>query len=97
MALDVVLAGKHNGSTHAAVAETDRSYCHWVMNAAMLPRSLLPFKTWLKRTHGGVLPCGKYKNGFLCTPYGHGGPYCTAIYCHILSYCHTAVLPHIHI
>jgi hypothetical protein len=64
MALDVVLAGKHNGSTHAAVAETDRSYCHWVINAAMLPRSLLPFKTWLKNTHGGVLPCGKYKNGF---------------------------------
>lgn len=64
MALDVVLAGKHNGSSHAAVAEADRSYCHWVMNAVMLPRSLLPFKAWLKRTHGGVLPCGKYKHGF---------------------------------
>ena len=64
MALDVVLAGKHCGSSHAAVADADRSYCHWVMNTALLPRSLLPFKTWLKRIHGGVLPCGKYKNGF---------------------------------
>ena len=64
MALDVVLAGKHNGSTHAAVAETDRSYCHWVMNAAMLPRSLLPFKTWLKRT---------------CMPRRDAGPSCPAI------------------
>ena len=97
MALDVVLAGKHNGSTHAAVAQTDRSYCHWVLNEKRLPRSLFPFKTWLKTTHGGVLPCGKYKNGFSCTPHGHGGPYCTAIYRHISSYCHTAVLPHIHI
>ena len=63
-ALDIVLVGKYHGCTHAAVAEADRSYCAWVASAASLPRSLLPFKMWLKRTHGGVLPYGKYKNRF---------------------------------
>ena len=38
--------------------------CAWVASAASLPRFLLPFKMWLKRTHEGVLPYGKYKNRF---------------------------------
>ena len=63
-ALDAVLIGKHFGSSHAVVADADRSYCHWVINATSLPRSLKPFREWLRRTHGGVLPCGKYRNGF---------------------------------
>ena len=63
-ALDVVQAGKHSGSTYAAVAETDRGYCHWIVNATALPRSLRPFRTWLRRTHGGVLGFGKHKNVF---------------------------------
>ena len=61
---DVVQAGKHSGSTYAAVAETDRGYCHWIVNATALPRSLRPFRTWLRRTHGGVLSFGKHKNSF---------------------------------
>ena len=32
MALDVVLAGKHNGSTHAAVAQTDRWFIFYYIN-----------------------------------------------------------------
>ena len=63
-ALDAVLIGKHFGSSHAVVADADRSYCHWVINATSLPRSLKPFREWLRRTYGGVLPCGKYRNGF---------------------------------
>ena len=63
-ALDIVLAGKHSGSSYAAVADMDRSYCHWVMNSTSLPRSLRSFKTWLKRTYGGVLVVGKHRNAF---------------------------------
>ena len=60
----LVLAGKHSGSTYATVADTDRGYCHWIVNATSLPRSLRPFKTWLQRTHGGVFCFGKHKNAF---------------------------------
>ena len=63
-ALDVVRGGKHSGSTYAAVADTDRGYCHWIVNATSLPRSLRPFRAWLQRTHGGVLCFGKHKNSF---------------------------------
>lgn len=63
-ALDIVLAGKHSGASHAAVAETDRGYCHWIMNATSLPRSLRSFRAWLKGTHGGVFCFGKHKNAF---------------------------------
>lgn len=63
--LDLVLVGKYSGCSHAAVAEADRSYCNWVMTTrSSIPRSLLPFRLWLKRTKGGVLPYGKYKNSF---------------------------------
>ena len=79
MALYVVLAGKHCGSSHAAVADDDRLYCHWYINTERLPRSMLPFKTWLKRTHGGVLPCGKYKNGFYSEIYRDHAEY--ALWC----------------
>ena len=63
-ALDIVLAGKHSGESYAAAAESDRAYCHWIMNASSLPRSLRLFRTWLKRTHGGVFCFGKHKNAF---------------------------------
>ena len=76
MAFDVVLAGKHCGSSHAALADTDRSYCHWVINAPLLPRSLLPLKIWLKKTHGGVLPCGKYKGAFFSEIHCDHPEYC---------------------
>ena len=76
MAFDVVLAGKHCGSSHASVAEADRSYCHWVINAPLLPRSLLPLKIWLKKTHGGVLPCGKYKGAFFSEIHCDHPEYC---------------------
>ena len=62
--LDHILIGRYCGKSHAEVAEADRSYCSWVIGARSLPRSLMPFKTWLKQTHGGVLPYGKYKNAF---------------------------------
>ena len=68
-AVDVVLVGKHCGSSHAAVAERDRSYCHWVMNSNSLPRSLRPFRMWLKRTHGGVFCFGKHKGAFYADVY----------------------------
>ena len=68
-ALDIVLAGKHSGATHAAVAEIDRGYCHWVMSATSLPRSLRSFRTWLKRTHGGVFCFGKHKGAFFSEIY----------------------------
>ena len=61
-ALDVVRGGKHSGSTYGAVADTDRGYCHWIVNATALPISLRPFRTWLRRAHGGVLSFGKHKN-----------------------------------
>ena len=63
-ALDVVRGGKHSGLTYAAVADTDRGYCHWIVNATSLPRSLRPFRTWLQRTHGGVFCFGKHKSSF---------------------------------
>ena len=63
-ALDVIRGGKHSGSTYAAVADTDRGYCHWIVNATALPRSLRPFRAWVQRTHGGVLCFGKHKNSF---------------------------------
>ena len=62
--LDHILIGRYCGKSHAQVAEADRAYCSWVIGARSLPRSLMPFKTWLKQTHGGVLPYGKYKNAF---------------------------------
>ena len=62
--LDHILIGRYYGKSHAQVAEADRAYCSWVIGARSLPRSLMPFKTWLKQTHGGVLPYGKYKNAF---------------------------------
>ena len=62
--LDHILIGRYCGKSHAEVAEADRAYCSWVIGARSLPRSLMPFKTWLKQTHGGVLPYGKYKNAF---------------------------------
>ena len=68
-ALDIVLAGKHSGQSHAAVADSDRGYCHWIMNASSLPRSLRSFRTWLKRTHGGVFCFGKHKNSFFSEIY----------------------------
>lgn len=68
-ALDVVFAGKHCGSSHAAVAESDRSYCHWIMNSNSIPRSLRSFRTWLKRTHGGVFCFGKHKGAFFSEIY----------------------------
>ena len=63
-ALEHILIGRHCGSTYAAVAEAERGYCGWVIAARSLPRSLMPFKMWLKGTHGGVLPYGKHKNSF---------------------------------
>ena len=63
-ALDHILIGKYCGRSHAAVADADRNYCSWVIGARSLPRSLLPFKRWLKAVHGGVLPYGKHKNSF---------------------------------
>ena len=63
-ALDHILIGRYCGRSHAEVAEADRAYCSWVIGARSLPRSLMPAKTWLKRTHGGVLPYGKHKNAF---------------------------------
>ena len=68
-ALDIVLAGKHSGQSHAAVADSDRGYCLWIMNASSLPRSLRSFRTWLKRTHGGVFCFGKHKNSFFSEIY----------------------------
>ena len=62
-ALDVVRGGKHSGSTYA-VASEDRSYCHWILNATSLPRSLRPLRTWLQREYGGVLNFGKHKSCF---------------------------------
>ena len=63
--LDIVLIGKHRGESYAAVADSDRAYCHWIMNASSpLPRSLRPFSAWLKRTRGGVFRFGKHKNAF---------------------------------
>ena len=67
--LDVVRGGKHTGSTYAAVADTDRGYCHWIMSAASLPRSLRPFKVWLQRTHGGVFCFGKHRDAFYSEVY----------------------------
>ena len=74
-ALDVVLAGKHSGSSYAAVADIDRSYCRWVMSSTSLPRSLRSFRTWLKRSHGGVLCFGKHKNAFYDEIYQHHPEY----------------------
>ena len=77
-ALDVVRGGKHSGSTYGAVADTDRGYCHWITNATALPRSLRPFRTYLQRTHGGVLCFGKHKNSFYSEIY-KDFPECPAI------------------
>lgn len=63
-ALDVVLGGKYSGSTYATVADSDRGYCHWIMNANSLSRSLRPFRTWLNRAYGGVFCFGKHRNAF---------------------------------
>ena len=63
-ALDHILIGKYCGRSYAAVAEADRNYCSWVIGTRSLPRSLLPFKRWLKAVHGGVMPYGKHKNSF---------------------------------
>ena len=62
--LDHILIGRYCGKSHAEVAEADRAYGSWVIGARSLPQSLMPFKTWLKQTHGGVLPYGKRKNSF---------------------------------
>ena len=87
--LDHILIGRYCGKSHAEVAEADRAYCSWVIGARSLPRSLMPFKTWLKQTHGGVLPYGKYKNAFFSeilsehpeyhTPLGRDGLSCPAV------------------
>ena len=61
-ASDVVPVGKLRGSTFAAALENDRSYAYWVLTASSLPRSLMPFRRWLRTAHGGVLPCGKHRN-----------------------------------
>ena len=88
-ALDHILIGRYCGKSHAEVAEADRSYCSWVIGTRSLPRSLMPFKMWLKRTHGGVLPYGKYKNAFFSeilsehpeyqAPLDWAGPFCPAV------------------
>ena len=60
---DIVLAGKHRGSTFAQALEHDKNYCHWLLTAkSPLPRALLPFRRWIQRTHGGILLVGKHKN-----------------------------------
>ena len=61
-AQDIVLAGKHRGSTFAEALEHDKNYCHWICHTTSLPRSLLPFRRWIQRTHGGILLVGKHKN-----------------------------------
>ena len=63
-ALDVIRGGKHSGSTYSSVADADRRYCHWIINAPSLPRSLRPLRSWLKTTHGGVFCFGKHKHSF---------------------------------
>ena len=77
-ALDVVRGGKHSGSTYAAVADTDRGYCHWIVNVTALPRSLRPFRAWVRHTHGGVLCFGKHRNSFYSEIY-RDFPECPAI------------------
>ena len=57
----VVATGKYAGSSYGAVAAGDRGYCYWVLTATACPRNLFPFKRWLKREYGGVLPCRKHK------------------------------------
>ena len=61
-AQDVILAGKHRGCTFAETLQKDPPYCHWLLAAHSLPRSLLSFRRWIKRTHGGILLVGKHRN-----------------------------------
>ena len=62
-AQDIILTGKHKGSSFAeAFEKNDKHYCHWLLHATSLPRSLLPFRRWIQRTHGGILLVGKHRN-----------------------------------
>ena len=71
----VVATGKHAGSSYGAVAG-DRGYCYWVLTATACPRNLLPFKRWLKREYGGVIPCGKHKFKFYSEVHRDAPEYC---------------------
>lgn len=87
---DHLLIGRYCGCSYAQVAKEDRAYCSWVIGSRSLSRGLMPFKMWLKSTHGGVLPYGKYKNAFFSEIHrehpeyakhapGPGGPSCPVV------------------
>ena len=56
--MTVLRVGKHKGKSYSAVAESDRSYCSWVLRLGSHSTSsgLDKFSAFLKKKHGGILP-----------------------------------------
>ena len=70
--------GKHKGKTYSSVADSDRSYCSWVLRIGPSSSSsnLDKFATWLKKNHGGILPVGRHKNKFYTEIIEQDAEYC---------------------
>ena len=64
--MTVLRVGKHKGKSYSAVAESDRSYCSWVLRLGSHSTSsgLDKFASYLKKNHGGILPVGWHKGKF---------------------------------
>ncbi len=57
----LIVHGKHRGQTFEHVAETDRSYCCYILRSPDVAGSLRTFRRHLLENFGGVVQCGKYK------------------------------------
>ena len=56
--------GKHRGKRFEEVADTDRTYCTWVLKANPVPQWFQRFASYLRKTHGGIMGVGKHKGRF---------------------------------
>ena len=70
--------GKHKGKTYSCVADSDRSYCAWVLRLgpSSTSSSLDKFCTYLKKHYGGILPVGRHKMKFYAEIVEEDKDYC---------------------
>ena len=77
--MTVLRVGKHKGKSYSAVAESDRSYCSWVLRLGSHSTSsgLDKFASYLKKNHGGILPIGRHKGKFYKEIIEEDSDYCS--------------------